>query len=25
VWDPHSRLMPLGDRGVVKITLSIRP
>jgi hypothetical protein len=25
VWDPQSRLMPLGDRGVVKITLSIRP
>jgi len=25
VWDPQSRLMPLQDRGVVKITLSIRP
>jgi hypothetical protein len=25
VWDPRSRLAPLGDRGVVKISLSIRP
>ena len=25
VWDPHSRLTPLQDRGVVKISLSIRP
>ncbi|MBE3131516.1 MAG: carbohydrate binding family 9 domain-containing protein [Acidobacteria bacterium] len=24
-WDPMSRLAPLGDRGVVKISLSIRP
>ena len=25
VWDPRSRFAPLGDRGVVKISLSIRP
>jgi hypothetical protein len=25
VWDPRSRLAPLGDRGVLKISLSIRP
>jgi hypothetical protein len=25
IWDPRSRFMPLGDRGVVKISLSIRP
>jgi hypothetical protein len=25
VWDPTSRLVPLGERGVFKITLSIRP
>ena len=25
VWDPQSRFMPLQDRGVVKISLSIRP
>jgi hypothetical protein len=25
VWDPRSRFDPLGDRGVVKISLSIRP
>ncbi|OGD14009.1 MAG: hypothetical protein A2W20_08910, partial [Candidatus Aminicenantes bacterium RBG_16_66_30] len=25
VWDPMSRFIPLGERGVVKITLSIRP
>jgi hypothetical protein len=25
VWDPHVRLMPLQDRGVLKISLSIRP
>ncbi len=25
VWDPMSRFTPLGDRGVVKISLSIRP
>jgi hypothetical protein len=25
VWDPHVRLMPLQDRGVIKISLSIRP
>ncbi len=25
VWDPRSRLAPLGDRGVLKLTLSIRP
>jgi len=25
VWDPRSRFSPLGDRGVVKISLSIRP
>jgi hypothetical protein len=24
-WDPRARLMPLQDRGVVKISLSIRP
>jgi hypothetical protein len=24
-WDPMSRFIPLGERGVVKITLSIRP
>jgi hypothetical protein len=25
VWDPRSRFMPLADRGVIKISLSIRP
>ncbi len=25
LWDPVSRLVPLGERGVFKITLSIRP
>ena len=25
IWDPRSRFLPLGDRGVVKISLSIRP
>lgn len=25
VWDPRSRLSPLGERGVMKISLSIRP
>ncbi len=25
VWDPMSRFAPVGDRGVVKISLSIRP
>jgi len=25
IWDPRSRFNPLGDRGVVKISLSIRP
>jgi hypothetical protein len=25
VWDPRSRLAPLGDRSVLKISLSIRP
>jgi hypothetical protein len=25
VWDPRSRFSPLGDRGVIKISLSIRP
>ncbi len=25
VWDPRSRFAPLGDRGVIKISLSIRP
>jgi hypothetical protein len=25
VWDPRSRFTPLGNRGVIKITLSIRP
>jgi hypothetical protein len=25
VWDPRSRFTPLADRGVIKITLSIRP
>lgn len=25
VWDPRSRLAPLADRGVIKISLSIRP
>jgi hypothetical protein len=24
-WDPMSRFVPLGDRGVIKISLSIRP
>jgi Domain of unknown function (DUF5916) len=24
-WDPRSRFTPLGDRGVIKISLSIRP
>lgn len=24
-WDPFSRFVPLGERGVLKITLSIRP
>ena len=24
-WDPLSRFVPLGERGVLKITLSIRP
>jgi hypothetical protein len=24
-WDPMSRLVPLGDRGVIKISFSIRP
>ncbi len=24
-WDPRSRFAPLGDRGVIKISLSIRP
>ena len=24
-WDPESRFVPLGDRGVFKITLSVRP
>ncbi|MEN6560248.1 MAG: carbohydrate binding family 9 domain-containing protein [Acidobacteriota bacterium] len=25
VWDPRSRFVPVGDRGVLKISLSIRP
>jgi len=25
IWDPRSRFAPLGDRGVIKISLSIRP
>jgi len=25
VWDPRSRFVPVGDRGVIKISLSIRP
>lgn len=25
IWDPRSRFTPLGDRGVLKISLSIRP
>jgi hypothetical protein len=25
IWDPRSRFTPLGDRGVIKISLSIRP
>jgi hypothetical protein len=25
VWDPHSRFVPLQDRGVIKVSLSIRP
>jgi hypothetical protein len=25
IWDPRSRFMPLGERGVIKISLSIRP
>jgi hypothetical protein len=24
-WDPMSRFVPLGERGVFKITLSLRP
>jgi hypothetical protein len=25
LWDPTSRFAPLGERGVLKISLSIRP
>ncbi len=25
VWDPMSRFVSIGERGVIKITLSIRP